>query len=488
MASGSTTFDEHVQHMRHISEGNESFGDGSAYEQATRYYLTHLIDDCAELARRAVRGLPRSVDLLISMAGFSPRTTILAYKTLRPRRLVVIPSENARSSYNTIAAYVHRDGLELADVTSRVCIPTDPLSIYRIVKDELENHTRLNGSSGVAYIDITGGRKVMSATAALAAWQLNLGLCYLDGDYDPGLKQAIPGSDRLLLLDNPTSLFGEQEMRAAENTFDGGAFEAARLRFEQLAARLAQPARARFMMALSALYRAWCDLDLLALPAAISAVEENLRPLRTTASSRFLSAIEAQLNFLQRLADGDRSALLLGFHLLDDHYRRLGRLDFAALFSYRTIEGCLLNRLANTHPGFDGENPDYDLLTSDVPGLRGRYRSVVNEVDGQVKSRSLPPSVGVFAGAVLLHVLTDPLASAAELDDADSLRLLRNGAQARNKSVLAHGYQAVDVEASAWLNDKATVVLSAYWNLQHTDQDIDRQRNELRFLRATELN
>jgi hypothetical protein len=214
--------------------------------------------------------------LLISVTGFSPRTTILAFKVLRPRRLVVIPSENARGSINTIARYVVGEGgLQQADFSQRPCVPTNPLSIYNVVKDELELLERQDGQA-ISYIDITGGRKVMSATAALAAWQLDLGLCYLDGEYDPELRQAVPGSDRLLLLDNPTSLFGEQEMNAAYQAFDGGAYEAAGSRFEELSGRLARPTDARFWGALSKLYGAWCDLDLVALPAAIETVRRTL--------------------------------------------------------------------------------------------------------------------------------------------------------------------------------------------------------------------
>jgi hypothetical protein len=150
----------------------------------------------------------------------------------------------------------------------------------------------------------------MSATAALAAWQLDLGLCYIDGDYDVELGQAVPGSDRLLLLDNPTSLFGEQEMKAAEHAFDGGAFDAARRRFEELATRLAQPGRARFMAALSALYQAWCDIDWKALPAAVDRVKDTLRPIQRTLPEGTVAAVYAQLKYLDTLACRDRRALL----------------------------------------------------------------------------------------------------------------------------------------------------------------------------------
>lgn len=480
------SFDEHVRRMHQITIGAERYGQGVAYEQATRYYLDHLVEECAERARRGCSGLPDHVDLLISVTGFSPRTTILAFKVLRPRRLVVIPSENARGSINTIARYVVGEGgLQQADFSQRPCVPTNPLSIYNVVKDELELLER-QGGQAISYIDITGGRKVMSATAALAAWQLDLGLCYLDGEYDPELRQAVPGSDRLLLLDNPTSLFGEQEMNAAYQAFDGGAYEAAGSRFEELSGRLARPTDARFWGALSKLYGAWCDLDLVALPAAIETVRRTLGPMRQRLSATTIASVEAQLAFLDRLANRDEDALLLSFNLLDDHYRGVGRHDFAALFSYRTIERCLTGRLVHLYPGFDPEHPDYDLVTDDKQALRDRYRAVYDEVNGTSQTRPLPSMLNLSPSAALLLALDDPLSHAAGLGTADELRGLRDLAKARNRSVLAHGEESVSAKLSSELNAKALEVLGAYWELCRPGEDLAARRAELTFLRAME--
>jgi hypothetical protein len=480
------SFDEHVRRMHQITIGAEQYGAGVAYEQATRYYLDHLVEECAERARRGASWLPDRVDLLISVTGLSPRTTILAFKVLRPRRLVVIPSENARGSVNTIARYVVGEaGLQQADFSQRPCVPTDPLSIYNVVKDELDLLDRQDGQA-ISYIDITGGRKVMSATAALAAWQLDLGLCYLDGEFDPELRQAVPGSDRLLLLDNPTSLFGEQEMNAAHQAFDGGAYEAARNRFEELSGRLARPTDARFWGAMSRLYGAWCDLDLVTLPVAIDMVRRTLGPMQQRLPAITIAAVEAQLAFLDRLAHREEDALLLSFNLLDDHYRGVGRHDFAALFSYRTIERCLTGRLGHLYPGLGLIPPDYGLVTDDKQALRDRYRAVCDEVNGTSQARSLPSRLNLFSSAALLLTLDDPLSHAAQLGTADELRTLRNLAEARNGSVLAHGEASVSATVSSELNAKALEVLGAYWKLWRPDEDLAARRAELAFLRAME--
>jgi CRISPR-associated protein (TIGR02710 family) len=474
----------HLLQMRRISEGLEPYRGGSTYEQATHYYLDHLADACAERARQHLPlERPREVDLLICMTGLSPRPVVLAFKILQPKRLVLITSDDAHESVNIVHDYVVMGGaLRGADFSARPCVSTDPLSIYRIVREEVDIVARRTGGPITAYIDITGGRKVMGASAALAAWQLNLGLSYIDGDYDGTLRQALPGSDRILLLDNPTSIFGEQEMEIAEQAFASGNFEVARSRFDNLVDRLVQPARPRFMGALSALYRAWFDLDLDALPGAINRVRAALGLVRRELSEATIRTVYSQLAYLDELAAGNRRALLLTFSLLDDHYRHVGRHDFAALFSYRTIEHCLSAHLEQRYGGFGCNSPDWSLLASDRSVLQRAYEQCVNTVRGTQVSRSLPSRVGPFAAAVLLKILADPLAGLAGLDSDDGLRELESLARARNDSVLAHGESFITRDQSAALNLKAQQVLQGYWRLHYPDEDLAECRHSLAFL------
>jgi CRISPR-associated protein (TIGR02710 family) len=395
----------------------------------------------------------------------------------------MIPSEQAEDAVNTIHDYVSADGrLRASDISIRMCVPTDPLGVYNIVRDELDIHARRTGSIvGEIFIDITAGRKVMGAAAALAAWQLDVRLCYIDGEYVDG--RAVPGSDRLLLLDNPSSLFGEHAMAAAEQAFTSGAFEAAGNRFDELASRLARPGQARFMASLSALYRAWCDLDLADLPGAIGRVRETVGPVRRNLPNDVLTALYAQLDYLHRLCSGDESALLLCFSLLADHYRHVGRHDFAALYSYRTIEGCFSAHLAARHDGFAKRPFEYDGVGVEKQTLTAAYRELVSRVRGQPANQSLPRRPGVFSNAVLLAALGDPLAESAGLAGPAELRELRDLAEARNQSVLAHGTQPVRVEVSQQLHVKALAVLRAYWSVHYPEDDVDQLRQVLAFVR-----
>lgn len=479
------SFEGKTARLRRIETGEETYGPGDTKEQATRFYLDEMLDDVTERALRKGGVRPhRPVRLLISLAGFSPVTTVLVHRLLQPQRMLVVTSHNARGSIDVIGARVVGEGrLRYQDFRHAPVIPTDPLGIYRVVRSELEELEKLDEEKPYAVIDITGGRKVMSAAAALAAWQLGLDLCYIDSDYDPVRLRPLPGSDRLLLLDNPTALFGEESMSAALEMFASGAFEPARRRYDELCEIIAEPARARFMRALSELYRAWCDLDLTQLPQGVAAVEQALRQIRHDISVQTVSRLERQLTFLRSLADGDQDSLLICFFVLGEHYREVGRHDFAALLYYRAIEGCLARRLERRAPGFRCERPDYALLTDDVQALSARHTGILHTIGRKDTDGTLPPVIGLMSAAVLLTALGDELPHHAQLEGPKALSHLNSLATTRNRSVLAHGSSTVGPKESQTLGAKARAVLRGYWATSERQEDILSLCAELRFLR-----
>jgi CRISPR-associated protein (TIGR02710 family) len=482
-------FADKLARLRRILEGDETYGkDGlSRGDQALAFQLEEMLDDIVERARQnSGDALPKErVDLLISLSGFSPLTTIVVARLLRPRRLLVINSEASKSSVDVIAEQlIGPGGLRHRDFMHESVTPTDPRSIYQVVKAKLDGGSGRRLALPYAVIDITGGRKVMSATAALAAWQLNLRLCYLEGAYSQELRQNLPGKDRLMLLDNPAALFGDQAMDRTKAMFDSGAFDAARAQYEQLAQSVPDPIRARFMQALSGLYQAWCDLNLLAIPDRASQVRTELGRLDREISAADRRHLDAQLEFVARLASAESPAeLILCFYLLGQHYERIGRQDFAALLFYRTIEGALTQRLEAVLDGFYCASPDYHVFPRGEAYALDAYRRSQREA-GLAESRALPSVVGSFAAALLLTQLDDPMLDAAGMRKPKKLGELRTVNEIRNRSVLAHGSTSISAADTARLLNTAKTVLEAFWTLHGTGGSVSARCDELAFIRA----
>jgi CRISPR-associated protein (TIGR02710 family) len=468
--------------LRQILRGEVRWGEGSPSEQATEFFLAEMLDDVVARVRAQDPALNRPVDVLISMSGFSPLTTILAYELIRPAKLLVIYSKQANESVDYIGRHVVRPGrLRQQDFNHKWVDPTDPQSVYREVKDVLRSMAE-DGRKLSAIIDITGGKKVMSAAAALAAWQLNLGLCYLDGDYDPEFGRVVPGYERPLLLENPTALFGEQEMAAALETFRSGGFSSAHAQYAQLCDQIAEPVRARFMRTLSALYEAWCDLDLSSLPARIKAVEAARKSAHRELTQQTSRRVAEQLSFLRTLTTDppNPGAMLVCFYVLGKHYRDIGRHDFAALLFYRTIEGCLARRLEMHFTGFSCKDPDYRLL-GDPDAITESYQRTVAEVGGRAIA-GLPPQISLIQAAILLYALDDEFIAKSNLNSAAAISNLRNLAEIRNRSVLAHGYRTITSDQSERLRSRAEHLLSVFWQFYGTRTNVRTLCERLQFV------
>ena len=397
--------------------------------------VERMRDNSAEAVARA-----GSVDLLVSLGGSSPMTTILAFEALQPTELLVLNSRSVRAAYDRIAEHIIGGGLRPYHQLAALHLvdPTDPLELYGTLRQEIERR----GAQRVV-IDITGGKKVMSATAAMSAWMMDLSLAYVDSTWDGVLRRPIPGSERLILLPNPVALFGEVHLSEATELFDSGAWPEAHAKLTRLAEELPDPARPRFIRDLAHLYGAWCDLDLDAIRERLgpvrAALDSGTAPLHKYAAGR----VSAQLAHLEALVSEVPGAMPLTLLVLARHYRERGRHDFAVLLYYRALEAMLTRRLEVRFPEFSSREPRYDTWGEDVGTLEERVRTLWESVTRKPWRGGLPEWVGYGHSAVLLAAVGDELLGDSSKARRKLLGNLLHLGNLRNSSVLAHGTKVV---------------------------------------------
>lgn len=477
---------------RRILKGEETFSDPEEKPrtQARLYHTEHMLADVLEQTRERyieLHGEPR-VETLVSMVGFSPETTIQATYVLRPRRLVLIYSQASQRQLDFIYQQIV-DRFELLayrEIVTSLCEAADPKNVYQVIRSKLNEARQLlgrpEGGEILDYIDITGGKKVMSAASALVAWQLDLNICYLNSKYDDDVRLPKPGSEALVRLDNPMSIFGDQELEVGAGMFDAGNFVAAHEHFARLEERVLEPSQARALRHLSALYAAWCDLDLERLPEHLRQVRQELAYNRLDVGSEATPRLRTQLDYLEELthqeAPEQRRALILSYYLLGEHYRNQGRADFAALLFYRTMESVLQLRLELAHQIDPSKGP-----RGESPETRKAWRELAVEVyDMDEEPTELPHRLGFMDAALLLEALSDELLERAHMNGIKSLKHLRSLSEQRNRSVLAHGHRTISAEKLSPLAHHALTLLRVFARL-HGDQQIDEGRLEqLRFV------
>jgi len=471
-----------------ILDGTERHGEGDAQAQARRYWLEALAEPIIERAREKLGELgevPR-VDLLVSVAGFSPETTIVTAGAFQPREVLVISSGQPYDNIDVIADFLTQRGLRHSQFRHERCTAAD-LSVFEIVCRRVKEHRRLRAEmggsdqDGETLIDITGGKKVMSAGAAMAAWELDLRISYVNNTYDSQRRTAVPGTEEIVLLDSPYSLYGGAELQRADHDFDLGAFEVARARYEKLAERLNEPARARFLRDLSCFYEAWRNLDIEGLQKIMPKVRERLAPPLLGRAHQ--AQLEAQLRFVERLVAEERPARVMTLFLLGEANSLAGRYDFSALLFYRTIEASIASRIEQRYPGFLCEKPDYTKIDADIGALQQRFQAAAKEVIPNEENFDLPRKIGCFDGALLLRAERDDLLEQAHFAQPKALAHLRNLTTTRNRSILAHGYKSVTDKDCKELRAPAERLLAAYWTLNSEAIPFKKAIEDLRFLR-----
>jgi hypothetical protein len=165
---------------------------------ASAFYFQHILPAVVKHHRQRVSTVA-SCELLVSLMGFSPETTVLATAFLRPQQLVIVASKNAERYCEQCIAFLTEHTLSAREAISvRMVDPTDHDALFVTLCDALA------GTSGHRLVDFTGGKKIMSAVAGYAAWSLGLPVCYLETRaYNEQMRRPEPGSEEIFILEPP---------------------------------------------------------------------------------------------------------------------------------------------------------------------------------------------------------------------------------------------------------------------------------------------
>lgn len=168
--------------------------------EASIFYFCEILPQVVAHQQSKGKALA-NCDLLVSLMGFSPETTVITTALLRPRRLVVVASENAKWHLELCQSFLSNHKLlAVESMSSRMIDPLDHRGFFKILTDELSKE------NGRRVVDLTGGKKIMSAVAGYAAWSLGLPVCYLESRaYNEKTRRPEPGSEEILMLEPPTT-------------------------------------------------------------------------------------------------------------------------------------------------------------------------------------------------------------------------------------------------------------------------------------------
>lgn len=490
------TFDAKLDELRQIKIRMDTSGNDRPDDQdpdanpLNHFQANELLLEVAQRARRNTDPelLSRPCDLLISLAGLSPMTSLTTLAVIRPRRLLLLYTGQSEKNVNFIYKYANLYSLlDSVKIDKEKCDPLDTLDIYRCIRRFLEGNIGKEIDRKQILLDITGGKKSMSATASLAAWQLNLGLVYLDGRFDKTLGFSDLKTQKLFLLENPSTVFMDQQLGEADALFEQGAYRSAAEAYAKIARVVPLPETARLREKVARLYAAVCTLRKEEILDCCGELEQELPSNPSPLSREKRNLLRQQIQFFRDFAlsaDSEKTPLLT--YLLGRHHLEVRQPDFAAMFFYRCMEGTFTRRLRSILdlPGQPFVRMKDILPDPNLPGTPWGIE-VCRDLGIHADAMGEVWMIGYTSAAWLLLLFKDDLMKTAGcLDNREKRRTLRDLGEHRNRSLLAHGETPV-TEADARMFEKtAANVLNNYLRLMpQAGETVKHLQTQYGFLR-----
>ncbi|RRD69558.1 MULTISPECIES: TIGR02710 family CRISPR-associated CARF protein [unclassified Desulfovibrio] len=387
--------------------------------------------------------------LLICSVGGSPEPVRTSVDWHEPTHVIYVASPDSRKTIRQeIEASLTWKGVLDAEVIT-LEDPQNLLDCVRDIRAGIESSLqKMHLSEEALFVaDITGGTKVMSAALTLVMMDYHSRFSYVGGDRRTkgGLGIVQAGYERCLQLDNPWNVMGVREIRGMVHAFNAGQFSAALETARDLAGR-STSGRQKFYRAVCDLTEAYYQWDAFSHGAAHQKLRQAIGRLEPYAMQNELlgavcDACEKSREILAEVENDVRALRTTSGHLppscgmaylrdlLANAQRKaeLGCYDDAVARLYSAVEKSAKIALRVRY-GIDNSNVDMGL----VPEC---WREELREGQGD----DARIRIGLQKSFLLLDALNDPLGKAYRMhEDA-----LKRSLEARNISLLAHGYTPV---------------------------------------------
>lgn len=394
---------------------------------ATTYYWQEIFPEILQRAKKRSAKFQKKYQSLISLVGFSPEPIVLTVKILEPEFVLFLYTRDSQSKLDII---VEKAGLKLANIRYLPVSGFESEDVYSAIKGFIsESHDK-----NIA-VDITGGKKIMVYSAAIAGAIMGCDLVYIDFDeYDVEKRRPKPGTEYLNFLSNPFEVFGDLELEKGKRLFNEGNYYAASQIFLDLLKKLPRNDEAVYLHELSLMFKDWDEYNFSpALEACKKAIKQAQR---CKIYLQLLDSLEEKEKILQRLLEGEPLTVILNHYFTSKRMAERNRFDFAALLLYRTLEMAFAIQLKNKY-GFDVNKPDYPVLGKEEE-IYEKYDQARKTIHGKAyKKESFPTLLSFMHAYQLLFALKDPMVQ------GQNPNWVKGIAQLRNQSIFAHGTSCI---------------------------------------------
>lgn len=414
-------------------------------------------------------------DCLVELVGLSPEPIIRAILSLEPKKVVFIATPDAETQIDIIAKEAN---LIPSQIEKKIVEGEKPEKIYDVIREYAKHSRRIA-------VDISGGKKSMSASAAIAASFLNLDVIYNDyKDYDEKLRIPVPGSEYLAKLSNPFETYQDFMARIACELFNSYDYQKAEEIFKKIADETVDVHRSAVFKSLSELSKAYLYFDTFQFNSAMRSLDSflknvekfkwrlgiNLEQLKRQAKALSSLSTVQRIPYIDVLKDAEKVKLLV-FTTYNSALRKAKeeRYEDGVVRLYRTCEIIAQHRLALRD--IDTDDAATNVFNDEQ---MGEYKTISFELYTQsgVKVNKediiLPVKSSLMNDFVMLKVLKDELTENFQVVD------LYNAVEARNKAYIEHGIQIVSERAFKRLGGLCEHIIRKFCDLNGFNFDENR--------------
>lgn len=395
-------------------------------------------------------------DVLISVVGKSREPIRRAILSIRPRKVFFLTTaETTREA----ADIIKEVGLGPGDY-SIVELKTDSKEIYDEIKIIISKHE----GDRIA-IDITGGKKAMSAMASVAGAFYGLEIIYTNyTEYDPITRKPAPGSEFLESLPNPLHTSGDLLMGRAIELFNNYNFNAVIPLLEEVKQVARDPRLADIILLLSKGFKDWAaflfDKAHKQINMALKKSEQyQMYPVDADVLKGYLEFLEPAREI--RSADGTEDyfgyiskretawPMIASIYNSGRRYEEIGRHSEAILRYYRVVEMVSQHQL-----GLRGINTgNIDFSKEEIKSARNDFTRIKVEIMGEGNG-ILKNKIGLLDGYILLLALGDSLVK------MDEIKNIKDVINPRNHLYLIHAWHLGNEKQAKKLRKEARELMS----------------------------
>ncbi|MBW2037262.1 MAG: TIGR02710 family CRISPR-associated protein [Deltaproteobacteria bacterium] len=386
---------------------------------------------------------------LISILGFSWQPVALMAAWAQPEQMLILGTPDSLGmkvgGESAVDLVSRLSGIPRACILARQVEDPAELEIYQEVRDFVRRHGFRPHEIAV---DPTGGKKSMSAPAALAGFLAGAWIIYIDyARYHPKRRIPIPGTEYPRLLHNPLEVFGDIEFDQVKQAYRRGSYDQAYHVAKTLATRLYQPREAEALALLAQAYGAWHRFDF---KNACETLEKLRRHLEQFAhfgswpwARKIRAKVQTQCSIVKQLAElaeaihaGKKpTSIEQGLPLVMNHLSAAERClsqhqpGVAILLAYASLER-YVDLCLWVHYGLDDENPDFSNVKLELPS----FHAVGRKLHGKNYQQRPPGGPLTLSLGIQLLATLKP-----DLLPVECLGRIKGMMAARNKSEFEHG-------------------------------------------------